>query len=116
MALPDVSCGLEPEGDNDDLRRRVVIFHADREILVELLNAFKGATTVCLPVLDSELPEGAVVADVSVNHQRRCLDILVSHESFDVVPDGAYPAESETFLRHKMFRRVPLELEPVEGD
>jgi len=66
--------------------RRVRIYSVKIELLIAMLDCHEHPPNFLdLPYIP--FPENSKVVDVRHNWEARCFDILVQHESFDVVPD-----------------------------
>ena len=79
--------------------RRLKTFHLSESSALDLLRCARQPYPSVLQFVEGEIPpEGAKIVSVSANRDRRTLDVMVEHESFDEVPDG---------------ERVPSAAEPV---
>lgn len=72
----------------NELKTRYKILSIEYEDVLTYLMELKSYITI----LDrKELPPRYIISSVYLNHQTRCFNFVVHHESFDVVQLGAEP-------------------------
>jgi hypothetical protein len=86
------------------ISNRLRIVPVSPRLLVAALNGFRNCDCVSLPITE-EIPEDAVVHSCDYDWAARCLKVLISHPSFDEVPDGQIPP-STAFAT--TWRTIPL--------
>lgn len=92
------------QGRQDE--RRVRIVYVREDLIVSILNAGRAGGPGMIAVPDfPELPEGFVVERARHCWEHRAFALIVSHPSFDVVPDGA-PVPDWPGLRESAMRTV----------
>lgn len=97
--------------------RQWKIAGVDWRILIDFFNMRHAWEFLALPNTP-EIPEGSIVVSVRENWDRRTLDFLIEHPSFDPVPDGEMvPRIDGLMLTRDVFRRLPLPYErtPIGG-
>ena len=90
----------------DHKTRRVKILHVNPDEVVKILNS---QTTECVWLaINRNIPEGTEVLSVRECWSLRTIALLLTHPSFDEVPDGEQPPDNvnESTL-FGSFRRVP---------
>jgi hypothetical protein len=85
---------------------------ADPHFILDVLNGLpREIYGLCT---DDQTPEGTKVISVYACHERRSIGLLISHPSFDIVPDGEMPPDHvPMFASRRAFRRKPSELESI---
>jgi hypothetical protein len=86
---------------------RVKVFRVDLRLALVLMNAAVSREFVQLPVRDS-LPADATVVDVRWNWPCRCFDVLVVHQSFELVPGFMEPPVDPEPVTVEELRRSPM--------
>lgn len=80
--------------------RRVKVLPVPENLVLELLYLLQGDTPqfVIVPRM-SNLPEGTKIEQVVYDPMRRAFLFLLSHPSFEIVPEGEYSPSVEEHLR-----------------
>lgn len=80
-------------------RKRVKIVRLDERLIVDVLNWCRDPKGyLMLPDVEG-LPEDAVVVSCRDNWERRTLEVLVYHPSFEEVPEGDIPPVIEDVVK-----------------
>lgn len=75
----------------DKKERRVKILQIPQDLILVILNWCRDPQRcLALPVLD-ELPEDIEIISVHANWPCRAIDLMITHPSFDIVPNGSEP-------------------------
>ena len=76
-----------------ELAKRSKLLCVSGEMIIDLLNfAITKNTAMCLPAT-IDIPAGSIVLAVNTSFMTRTIQILICHESFDLVPEGQMPTE-----------------------
>lgn len=90
----------------DHKTRRVKILRINPEWVIGMLNG-RRHECVHLPVCEA-IPEGTQVLQVRESWERRCFELLITHESFPEIPDNTdIPDALGGAVQYEAFRRVP---------
>lgn len=65
------------------LRRQIIVRVSKKSVLFDRSIRDRLGELVSL-----EIPDGALIMEQSFDDANRCFNLLVCHESFDLVPDG----------------------------
>lgn len=103
-AMPDVAINKIPLKVRE---RRIRIFWLrQRHALDVLQGGIRSGNKVWLPEM-SNLPQGARVETCFYSDERQAFGIIVLHESFDIVPDGAeLPSDDFAAMEYKAVQIV----------
>ncbi len=73
-----------------DIPRRWKIVHCDPQLFLMLLNWCRNPMKIVgLPNPKNPIPYDCDVISVNACWERRSIDVIISHSSFDIVPAGA---------------------------
>lgn len=101
-----VSAKAAAERKKEDDGRRVRILSISPKMMVDLMNWWiQPPDFLALPVTE-EIPEGVRVVSVNSNWHTNCVELMIAHESFDVVPCGEQPPRVTS--RVTEWRHVPF--------
>lgn len=89
----------------DHKTRKLKVLRVDPLSIVEMLNG-QRREFVMLPQNDV-IPAGTEVLAVRDNFHLRCIDMLLTHESWPEVPDGELPPDVGELFHMEHFQRVP---------
>jgi hypothetical protein len=104
-------------------RREVIVLIQER-LIIDMLNGLQNFEFLSIDNVKSKLPEGYSIRGIWPCPGRRCFEAIVSHPSFEPVPDGGLPPywNGQIDARQIVFKRQPISLthirvddEPVKG-
>ena len=74
-----------------ELLRRVKVVQLDANCIVDILNWWRSPPDfLALPTCE-EIPEDVEVVSVYANWMSRTVEVMISHPSFPIVPEGMLP-------------------------